>query len=446
MSSRDIVARDDNSISDVMKLRFAPFVASEAKGIVMKDPEGREYLDFSGSWGVMNIGYGDERIIDTVHKQMEKLQFTPTISAFNEESVALAEKLISMTPGDFAKKVWFGHSGSDANEFLAKMIPIATGRNKIITFVGSYHGQTMGSYGMSGHPALGTFTAGANVIKLPYPYCYRCPFERDHSKCDLFCARYIEEYIFKAVQQPDQIGAVVIEAIQCDGGDVVPATGFIKKLEKICREYGILLIFDEVKTGFGHTGKMFGFEYEDVTPDAVVLGKAMGCGQPLSGIVGRQELMDAGTGMHLFTTAGNPVACASSLKMIDILEQDDLCSKAVTKGDYLRRKLEKLMEKYDIIGDIRGRGLVNGVELVKNCEDKEPDATAATLIVYRAYELGLILYYAGLYSNVLELTPPLTVSDSQIDQAVSIIEQSVSDYIEGRIDRNAAAKFAGWSV
>ena len=444
--SNELYLRDKESVSDIMKLRFYPLAVETGNKAVLTDADGKEYLDFSAGWGVANVGYNHPRIIEAVCSAVRKLSTGSTISAINEESVELAEKLKELLPGDFDKSVWYGHSGSDANEFIAKIVPYATGKNKIITFVGSYHGQTMGSYAMSGHPSQSKLSGGGgNIIKIPYPYCYRCAFEKSRDTCDLFCLRYIENYIFDAVAAPDQIGAVVIEAIQCDGGDVVPAEGFIKGLEHICRKYDILLIIDEVKIGFGRTGRMFGFEHYDVTPDAVIMGKPLGGGQPLSAVVGRKELMNSGTGMHLFTTAGNPVACAAAIESLKIIKDENLEENAQKTGEYLVKKLNELKDKYDVIGDVRGKGLVIGVELVKDRETKEPASELSALVVYRAYQLGLLFYNSGINSNVLELTPPLVITEEDADKAVDIIRQSIDDVLEGKIKPEEICDFAGWN-
>ena len=212
----ELFQRDMNALSEVMKLRFYPFVAESGTGAVLYDVDGGEYLDFNAGWGVANTGYNHPRIIKAVCDQINRLSFASTISVLNERSIELAEKLISLAPGDFPKKVWYGHSGSDANEFISKIIPLATGRPKILSFVGSYHGQTMGSYAMSGHPSQSKFAAGGDIVKVPYPYCHRCAFGRNPDDCSLFCLKYIEKYILSFMCQPEQIGAIIIEAIQCD--------------------------------------------------------------------------------------------------------------------------------------------------------------------------------------------------------------------------------------
>lgn len=443
--SRELFERDGNALSTVMSLRFCPFVAESGSGAVLKDPDGKEYLDLTAGWGVANVGYCHPRVTRAVTDQMNTLSFATTISVPNLKSIELAEKLKELVPGDFDKSVWFGHSGSDANEFIAKIIPYATGRSKILTFVGSYHGQTMGSYVMSGHPAQSRFSGGGNIVKLPYPYCYRCAFEKERESCDLFCLRYIEDYIFDAVTSPEQVGAIVLEAIQCDGGDVVPADGFMKGIEKLCRKYGILLIIDEVKIGFGRTGKMFGFEHWDVEPDLVVMAKPMGAGQPISAVVGRKDIMNSGIGMHYFTTAGNPVACAAALETISILEDEKLVENAKEVGNYFVQELEKLKGKHDIISDVRGKGLVIGVELVKDRKTKEPATDEAAKVLYRGYELGLLFYNSGINSNVLEFTPPLVITKEQVDFAISVLDEAIEDVVNGRVPDEKLAEFAGWS-
>ena len=441
-----VIQKDKAYVGDVLKLRFNPLVVERGKGAYVYDPEGREYLDFCAGWGVASTGYGHPAVVEAVSRQTEKLSFASTITVYNEEMAALAEHLAKIVPGDFEKKVWFGHSGSDANEFLAKIVPLATKRPRILTFVGSYHGQTMGSYGMSGHPAQSHFIGGGNVVKLPYPNCYRCPFAKEESSCGNFCAEYIENYIFGSVCPPEQVGAVVVEAIQCDGGDIVPPDAFLPALREICDAHGIWLIFDEVKIGIGRTGKMFGFEHWNVIPDAVVLGKPLGAGQPLSAVVGRKELMDAGTGLHLFTTAGNPVACAASLANFKILEEESLLENAKEVGDYFVAGMKKLQEKYEIVGDVRGKGLIMGMELVKDRESREPAADLAAMVSYRSYELGLIYYYAGIHSNVLEFTPPLIITKADADKALEILDKSLEDITTGNFAPEKLAEYAGWGV
>ncbi|MFA7672111.1 MAG: aspartate aminotransferase family protein [Sphaerochaetaceae bacterium] len=446
MNGNELYLRDKNVIADVLKLRFFPVVAQRGKGSTLTDADSKEYLDFSAGWAVANTGYCHPRIIKAANEQMQKLSFSSLTSIMSEESILLGEKICALIDGDFEKKVWFGHSGSDANELLAKMLPLATKRPRIITFVGSYHGMTMGSYSMSGHPAQSTFIGGGNVIKIAYPYCYRCPFAKELETCNFFCLKYVKEFVLGSVVPANQVGAIIAEAVQSDGGDVVPPKGYFKELQRICKDNGIYLIFDEVKVGYGRTGKMFGFNHDEVNPDAVVLGKPMASGQPLSAVVGRKEIMDAATGAHLFTTGGNPVACACGLETLAIIEDEKLIKNAAVIGDFLKNEFLLLAKRYDVIGDVRGRGLIIGIELVLDRKSKKPASDLAAVVSYRCYELGLILFCTGISSNVLEMTPPLVLTKDEAKKAVGIIERSLSDAINNRVDEKKVKEFAGWAI
>ena len=442
-SVNNMIERDRKTISKIMHLRFYPLAVKSAKGAEIEDEDGNKYLDFNAGWGVANIGYSHPEVVEAACSTMKKLSFAPTVSVTNEESVALAEKLIELTPGEFEKKVWFGLSGSDANELIAKVVPAVTGRGKIISFVGSYHGQTMGSYAMSGHPSQGKIQGGGSgVIKIPYPYCYRCPFEKKENNCDLFCLKYIRDFVLECMTEPEQVGAVVIEAIQCDGGDIVPPEGFLKGLEVICKEKGILLILDEVKIGFGRTGKFFGFENWGIEPDITIMGKPIGGGLPLSAVVGKKEIMDAGTGMHLFTTAGHPVSCAAALKNIEIIKREKLEENAFEMGSYILDKLNVLKRRCPEIGDVRGRGLVMGIEFIN--AGKTPATDFCALVVYRCFQLGLLVYSSGIKSNVIELTPPLIINKKQADQALEIIGHAITDVKKGKITLDDLGEYSGW--
>lgn len=442
---KEFLERDQNALGEVLKLRFYPLVADKGVGSKIYDVEGKEYIDFNAGWAVANTGYCHPKIKKTINEQIDKLTFSSLTSVLSESSIELAEKLKSLTPGNFEKKVWFGHSGSDANECISKIVPIAKGKPRLISFVGAYHGQTMGSYAMSAHPAQTKFIGGGNITKIPYPYCYRCPFKKDASSCDLFCLKFLEEYVLTSQLPADQVGGIIIEAIQSDGGDVVPPDGFLQGLQDICRRNDIYLIIDEVKIGFGRTGKFFGFENWDVIPDAVVLGKPIASGLPLSAVVARKEILDCGSGLHLFTTAGNPLACTTALKTIQVLNEEKMLENASDMGQYLLESLRGLQKKYSIIGDVRGKGLIIGIELVKDRETKEPAAEFAAMAAYRAFELGVLFYYAGIHSNVIELTPPLTLTKEEVDKGVKVIEQAIEEVLDEVITPEKLGSFSGWA-
>ncbi|MBS4210987.1 MULTISPECIES: aspartate aminotransferase family protein [Neobacillus] len=441
--SQTFLKAEDQVIANSLKIRFFPIAVQSAKGTRITSQNGAEYLDLTAGWAVAGIGYGHPRVSSKLKEQYESLSFTSQLSAPEPTIVSLAEKLIKITPGDFPKKVWLGHSGSDANDCIAKLVPLAKNRTRMISFMGSYHGQTMGSLSLSGHPAQSQFIGSGNVIKIPYPNPYRPPFGETVRLTDQVL-QYLEQEVFKTICPPEQTAGIIIEGIQSDGGLIVPPEDFLPRLEMLCRRYEISLIFDEVKVGLGRTGKWFSFDHYDVVPDAVVLGKSLGGGLPISAVVARKEILDVGTGIHMFTTSGNPVCSAASLETLQIIEDERLIENARVNGEYFLEQLEKLQEKYEWIGDVRGKGLAIGVELVEDRHTKAPAAEKTAAICYRCFELGLLVFYVGINSNVIEITPPLTISKEEIDLAISILDQSFSDLQEQKINMDLVKQYAGW--
>ncbi len=441
--AKEIIARCDNAIARSSRLKFYPLVIESAKGVRVKDINGKEYLDICGHWAVANTGYSDPKVLTAIKDQVEKISAFCSISFYNEIVTKCAEKLIQMTPGNFAKRVIYGHSGSDANEGVFKILQYARKRPRFISFIGSYHGQTMGSYSVSGHHAQTTFISLPGVVKLPYPYCYRCPFKLDYPKCGLQCIDYIK-YILKNIAPGESVAGIFVEPIEADGGDIVPPPEFHGELKKIAQEYGIMFVSDEVKVGFGRTGKMFGIENFGVIPDIITMGKPIASGFPMSACVGRAEILDSGEGLHMFTTAGSPVACAAALATLDVIEGKGLLGNAEDIGDYFLKKLEKIRERHELVGDVRGKGLILGVELVKDRKTKEPAPKEVSKVVYRAWELGLITVTTGLYSNVIEITPPLILTKDDVDEAVEIIKKAISDVERGLVSDEVIKEYGGW--
>jgi 4-aminobutyrate aminotransferase len=444
MSIDQIEARDHALIADATKLRFFPLVVQRGEGALLYDPEGREYIDFTAGWAVANAGYSHPLFKQRIAEQLDRVTFAGLISGINEPALDLAERLIALMPGDFAKKCWFGFCGSDANETVGRLLPLATGRRRVISFTGSYHGFTAGSIALSGHKALAGFPGSAHVIKLPYPYPYRPAYGEAAEESGRTVLDFLENFVFKQMTPPDDVAGVIVEAIQSDGGDIVPPPDFLPRLADICQRHGIYLILDEVKIGMGRTGRMFGFEHSGVVPDVVVLGKSLGGGVPLSAVVARRELLDAGTSLALFTAVGNATSCAGGLATLDIIAADNLREQAAENGAYLREKLTALMAKHALIGEVRGQGMIVGVELVKDRATKEPATAETAKVVYRACELGLLVYYVGTFSNVLEITPPLVITRADIDRGVAILDQALSDAVAGRVDEAKVGQYAGW--
>lgn len=442
----ELVARDAAVLGDVLKVRFYPLAVQSEEGCTITDVDGNAYLDFMAGWAVANTGYGNREIIDPVVDQMHKTSFATLTALVNQPAVDLAERLIALMPGDFPKKAWYGMHGSDATDALSKLVPMAAKRPRLMSYIGGYHGQTGGSAALSGHTAQARVMGGGNIVKVPYPYPYRCLFgSTSAEECGIKYLDYIENYIFRTICPPEDTAGIIIEAIQSDGGDIVPPDNYLPGLEALCRKYGIMLLLDEVKVGFGRTGTMFGFEHWNVTPDAVAMGKSIGSGVwALSAVVARSEILDVGTAINMYTVAGNPVSCTAGLATLDYIERHNLTQNAREIGAYLLDGFNNLARKHPLIGDVRGKGMILGVELVRDRKTKEPAATEAAKVVYRCKELGLILFYGGIYSNVLEITPPLIMTREQADQGLAIIDQALGDIAGGRFPDEKLGAYAGW--
>jgi 4-aminobutyrate aminotransferase len=445
LDSVSVLKRDENAIGTTFKIRFYPLVIERARGVNVVDVDGREYLDFNASWAVANTGYGHPRILQAIRDQLEKTSFVSTITFPNETTVKLAERLIAITLGDFQKKVWFGLSGSDANDLVFKILPKATGRPRILSFLGAYHGQTMGSASLSGHKAHTRFPGFANVVKVPYAYCYRCPFSLTYPACGIYCANdFIEDYAFKTMTDPQDLAGLIVEPVQSDGGDVIPPPEYLDELKKLADKYGLLFVADEVKVGFGRTGRMFAVQNSAVNPDLMVLGKPLASGMPLSACVCRGDMLDTLSGTHLLTAGGHPVSCAAALATIDVIEKERLSENAVKVGSYVKKRFLEMAGRHELIGDIRGAGLILGIELVKDRETKEPAARETAKLCYQAWKNGLLTAYVGLNSNVLEITPPLILTIDQAESGIQILERSLSEVEDGKVPDSAVAPFAGW--
>ncbi|MEK6719700.1 MAG: aspartate aminotransferase family protein [Chloroflexota bacterium] len=445
MSSRrvdDLVARDRASIAEAQKIRFFPFAPVAADGAHVIDADGRRLLDFTAGWAVANTGYGNARVRAAILAEVERGSYAGVVSAAIEPPIVLAERLLELTALRRPSKVWFGHSGSDANEALARLVRRATGRSRIITFNGAYHGSTDGSAALSGHTAQARWAASDHAARLPFPDAYRAPGENAAAE---------EASILELLERrlgfdwpPSDTAALLVEPIQSDGGILAPSPAFLRGLERICRDHDILLAVDEVKVGLGRTGEWFGWQESGIEPDLVVLGKALGAGLPLSAIVGPSEILDVEPSIALFTTAGNPIACAAALGGLDAIEHERLVTNAALVGAKLAAKLRRMAAGRALTGDVRGRGLVLGVELVRDLATKEPADRETAKVCYRAAQLGLAVFYVGMRSNVLEITPPLCLTVAEAEEGVEILGQAIDDVTAGRVPDGALDGFAGW--
>ena len=438
MSNLGLRQRDAAAIAQIGKLRFSPLSLIGGWGNRLIEEGGRSLLDLSGSAGPAILGYSDTRIANAVEKAVRGMPGASLLLYPNGPAVTLAERLLTMTPGTGERRVWFGHSGSDANDCALRVVVHATRRPRIISFIGSYHGNLSGSMGISGHTAMTHTLPRPGVLLLPYPDMFRKRFSADEVLAQL-------DYHFETSFPPNQVAAVFLEPLMSDGGFIVPPPGFLLALQERCRRHGIKIVVDEVKVGLARTGRMHCFEHEGLSPDLVVFAKALGGGLPISAVVGPSEIMDCAPAFALLTTAGNPVAAAAGNAVLDAIESDGLVERSARLGAYLQDGLRKLGDKHEIVGDVRGRGLAFGLELVANRTTREAvGPTTTAKIIYRAYELGAAMTYVGLRANVLEFMPPLTLTEDEAREAIAIVDQSIADVAAGKVSDEQVASFMMW--
>lgn len=444
MSHSSLAARDARYIADAIKIRYTPFVAAGGDGAYLFDEDGKRFIDFGAGWAAAGLGYSNQHVKNAIAAQLDRATMAGLLSSINRPAVDLAERLVNLVPGPIEKKAWFGLAGSDAAEAAQRMIVRTTGKPRIVSFIGGWHGTTDAMMAVSAHPSLGGVLGGGHVTKIPYPNPYRDPFGGDGTDLVDRCLGYLENYLFKTICPPEQVAAIFVEAVQSDGGDIVPPDDFMPKLRALCDRYGIYLVLDEIKVGMGRTGAWFAFQHGGIEPDFVLLGKSLGGGLPLSAIVGRREVLDFQPGSALFTMAGNGNSCAAGLAVIEEIERLGLVERSATNGAALHRLLTERLLEHSIVGDVRGKGMICGVELVEDRRSKEPNTALPAKIVYRAWELGMIVYYAGNWGNVLEITPPLVIETDAIEQGVEILDRAIADVLDGAVSDETVAGFAGW--
>ncbi len=433
-----LAARDAAAIAQIQTLRFNPLAATGGGGSYLHDEDGRKILDLSASATAACLGYGHPAVVAAMTMAARDMAGASLLMIPNEPATALAESLLAATPGESERRVWFGHSGSDANDAAMRVAAAATGRGRFISFIGSYHGCLAGSMSISGHTAMTHSLPRPGLVLLPYPDQYRRRFSPDEVFAML-------DYQFETTCPPEQVAAVFIEPILSDGGLIVPPEGFLPALQERCREHGILVVLDEVKVGLGRSGKLHAYQHDGLAPDIIVFGKGLGGGLPLSAMIGPAAILDHAPAFAIQTTAGNPVCTAVGGAVLDTILKEDLPARAAKMGKIMSAGLTKLAEHHEMIGHVRGRGLAVGVDLVAARETRTPvPATTTAKVIYRAYELGANFLYVGLDANVLEITPPLTVSETEIAEGLDIIDRALGDAAQGAVPDEAVQAFMNW--
>lgn len=412
-----------------------PVYVAKAEGATLEDVDGNRFIDLAGGIGCLNTGHRSPAVIKAIQQQTERFLHTCVQVTPYESYVRLAERLNQLTPGSFAKKTLLVNSGAEAVENAVKVARAYTKRPGIIAFEDAFHGRTMMTLALTSktHPYKAGFQPfPGEVYRIPFAYCYRCSYSLTYPSCDLYCARHLED-AFKRVVAQEGVAAVIAEPVLGEGGFVTPPLDYFKVLLQVCGKHNVLFIADEVQSGFGRTGALFASERYGIEPDILVSAKSLGGGLPLAAITGRAEIMDApGPGGLGGTFAGNPVSCEAALAVLDLFEQNDLYSRADELGEHFQERARQWQKRWSIIGEIRGLGGMQAIELVESPETRTPAAEDTKKITQYCYEHGVITISAGSFGNVIRLLMPLVISDEQMDEALDVLEAGIQTAYESK--------------
>jgi len=407
--------------------------AARAEGATLEDVDGNRFLDFAGGIGVVNVGHRAPSVVEAIRKQLDAFVHTCFSVAPYGKYVELAEKLNSLVPGTFPKKTVLVNSGAEAIENAVKIARCYTHRPAIICFEDAFHGRTMLTMSLTSktHPYKAGFEPFAtDIYRIPYAYCYRCSYSLQYPSCGVFCAHHLED-TFKRVVAAEAVAAVVVEPVLGEGGFVAPPAEFFTIIQDICRRNKILLVADEVQTGFGRTGAMFASERYGITPDILLSAKSIADGLPLAAVTGRAEIMDApGVGGLGGTYGGNPLACAAALAVIETLERENLPARAEQIGTRFDARAREWKKRWPLIGDVRGLGAMRALELVRPGATREPAKEETDKVLRHCLEHGLILVSAGSYGNVIRLLMPLVITDQEFDEGLQVMEDALMSVAE----------------
>ena len=427
--AREIVAKDAEFVSPSYT-RTYPLVINRGRGAMIEDVDGNIFLDFNAGVAVCITGHAHPHVVEAIKKQVDEFIHISGTDYYYRHLPELAERLSALAPGSSPKRTHFGNSGAEAVEGSIKLAMYKTHRQKLIGFFGAFHGRTLGALSLTASKArqrAGFGPQALDVTHVPYANCYRCPYKLTPETCGAFessgphCARIIEDLILKTTVPPEECAAIVVEPIQGEGGYVVPPASFLRTIREIADRYGILVIADEVQSGMGRTGKMFASEHFDFVPDIISAAKGIASGLPLSAVIARADLMTWKPGAHASTFGGNPVAISASLATLELLE-DGLLANATVTGDYLMDGLRELQKKHSMIGDVRGKGLMIGIELVRDRASKEPAAEERDQVEIECFHRGLIIQGCG--TSTIRLSPPLVIDRDQCDFALKALDES----------------------
>ncbi|UCD39830.1 MAG: acetyl ornithine aminotransferase family protein [Candidatus Bathyarchaeota archaeon] len=425
--ARELVRKDEALISPSY-VRFYQLAIESGRGCIVRDVDGNEYIDFNSGLLCLNVGHNHPKVVQAAKEQCDKFLHYSNTDFYYSKVVDLAAKLGEITPGRSEKKVFFGNSGAEAVEAAVKLSKWHMRRHRFIAFVGAFHGRTLGALSFTASKPVQRrhfFPLLPGVIHVPYPYCYRCPFRLSLPDCDYWCVDFIDEQVLRKYAPSEEIAGILFEPIQGEGGYVVPPPKYFQRLKKLADKYGILLIDDEVQAGMGRTGKWFAIEHWNVEPDIICIAKAIASGLPLSAIVARARLMDWEGGSHATTFGGNPVSCAAALAVIDAIKDERLLENAAKQGNHALKRLDELKEKSEILGDVRGKGLMIGAEMVTDKQTRNHGSREAKEIMLRCWKRGVAIITSG--ASTLRLAPPLNITTELIDAGLNIVEDVIQE-------------------
>jgi len=425
--AKEIIAKDSLYTSSSY-IKEYPLVIRRGEGAMVEDVDGNRFLDFMGGIAVNITGYSHPKVVEAIKKQSEKFLHICGTDFYYAPFANLAERLAHKVPIKGKKSVFFTNSGSEAVDTAIKLARYATRRPFIIAFLGAFHGRTMGAMSLTASKAkqrsyFGPFLPG--IYHIPYGYCYRCSYNLEYDSCGIYCAEAVEKILCQSHLDPEEIAAIFVEPIQGEGGYIVPPVEFHQKLRRFTRKHNILFVVDEIQSGMGRTGKFLAIENFNIEPDIILLAKGLASGLPLGAVISKKKYMTWKSGSHGSTFGGNPVSCEASLVTLDLLDKG-LMKNALKMGSLLLKKLEKLKEKHEIIGDVRGIGLMIGVELVKDRKTRKPAVRESREIVKQAFQKGLLLLPCG--ENVIRFSPPLIISFQEIKVALEIFSEILDQY------------------
>jgi len=410
-----------------------PVFVDKAEGAVVEDVDGNRLIDFAGGIGCLNTGHRAPTVVAAIRRQLDRFLHTSFNVLPYESYVAVCEKLNALVPGKGPKKTILVNTGAEAVENAIKIARFYTKRPAIICFEDAFHGRTYMAMAATSktHPYKAGFEPfPSDVYRIPYAYCYRCSYSLKYPSCEVHCARQLED-TFKRVVAAETVAAVIVEPILGEGGFVTPPAEFYPTLGEICRKHGILLIADEVQTGFARTGAMFACERLGLEPDLVTMAKSLTGGLPMAAVTGRADIMDApGVGQLGGTFAGNPAACEAALAVLDIIEKESLCARANVLGDRFRKRAARWQSQWELVGEIRGLGAMQALELVRSKATRQPADEETKQVAQYCYEHGLVTITAGSYSNVIRLLMPLVLTDAQMDEALDVLEAALAHVAE----------------